>query len=129
MKSVTGPLSILIGCFIVIFSFQNRQSVDVSFLLWSMSIPKVVLILGMYIMGMLSGWRAVELIKRVMKGSRCEFLHRMSHDEENLESFASLGLRGGLRRDRLEVGDGPIVPGTGSGSAGGDSQRTSIAEA
>ena len=67
MKSVTGPLSILIGCFIVIFSFQNRQSVDVSFLLWSMSIPKVVLILGMYIMGMLSGWRAVELIKRVMK--------------------------------------------------------------
>jgi hypothetical protein len=34
-----------------IFSVQNRASVDVSFLLWSVSLPKVFLILGTYILG------------------------------------------------------------------------------
>ena len=30
----------------LVFSVQNRASVDVSFLLWSVSLPKVFLILG-----------------------------------------------------------------------------------
>ena len=47
-----------------VFSVQNRASVDVSFLLWSVSLPKVFLILGTYLLGMLSCWGLVELIKR-----------------------------------------------------------------
>ncbi|MGA2705305.1 MAG: LapA family protein [Isosphaeraceae bacterium] len=50
---------------IVIFSVQNRAWVDVSFLHWSMSMPTVFLILGTYVLGMLSGWGLVELIKRL----------------------------------------------------------------
>ncbi len=47
-----------------VFSVQNRASVDVSFLLWSVSLPKVFLILGTYLLGILSYWGLVELIKR-----------------------------------------------------------------
>ena len=36
---------------ILVFSVQNRASVDVSFLLWSVSLPKVFLILGTYTPG------------------------------------------------------------------------------
>ena len=50
---------------IVIFSVQNRASVDVSFLHWTMSMPMVFLILGTYVLGMLSGWGLVELIKKL----------------------------------------------------------------
>ena len=64
MRYVVAALSILLLLVIVIFSIQNRASVDVSFLLWSVSLPKVFLILTTYILGMLSGWGLVELIKR-----------------------------------------------------------------
>jgi uncharacterized integral membrane protein len=50
---------------VVIFSFQNRTSVDVSFLFWSISMPKVFLILGTYLLGMFSGWGLLELAKRL----------------------------------------------------------------
>jgi uncharacterized integral membrane protein len=44
---------------------QNHASVDASFLHWTMSMPKVFRILGTYVLGMLSGWGLVELIKRL----------------------------------------------------------------
>ena len=49
---------------ILVFSVQNRASVDVSFLLWSVNLPKVFLILGTYLLGMLSCWGLVGLIQR-----------------------------------------------------------------
>jgi uncharacterized integral membrane protein len=44
---------------------QNHASVDVSFLQWTMSVPKVFRILGTYVLGMLFGWGLVELIRRL----------------------------------------------------------------
>jgi uncharacterized integral membrane protein len=46
------------------FSIQNFGAVEVSFLVWSVSLSKVILILGMYLLGMLTGWGVVELVKR-----------------------------------------------------------------
>ena len=46
------------------FSIQNRQSVDVSFLVWSMSIPKVFLVLGTFVLGMICGSGLLALLKR-----------------------------------------------------------------
>ena len=63
---VVAGLWTLLLLVIVIFSMQNRASVDVSFLIWSVSLPKVFLILGTYVLGMLSGWGLVELIKRLL---------------------------------------------------------------
>ncbi len=49
---------------ILVVSVQNRASVDLSFLLWSVSLPKVFLILGTYLLGMLSCRGLVRLIQR-----------------------------------------------------------------
>ena len=44
---------------------QNHASVDASFLRWTMSMPEVFRILGTHVLGMLSGRKVVELIKRL----------------------------------------------------------------
>ena len=66
MKYVTTALTVLLLLVVLIFSIQNRESVAVSFLVWSLSIPKIFLILGTYLIGMLSGWGLVELVKRAL---------------------------------------------------------------
>jgi uncharacterized integral membrane protein len=63
MRYVTGAIAIVLFLIIVIFAFQNRAAMDVTFLAWSLSMPKVFFILGTYVLGMLSGWGLVELIK------------------------------------------------------------------
>jgi uncharacterized integral membrane protein len=66
MRYVTGALAVVLLIAVLAFAIQNREAVSVSFLFWSLSIPKVFLILGTYVLGMLSGWGAVELVKRSM---------------------------------------------------------------
>jgi uncharacterized integral membrane protein len=66
MKYVTGTLSVVLLLLVLVFSIQNREAVNVAFLFWSLSIPKIFLILGTYLLGMLSGWGAVELVKRTV---------------------------------------------------------------
>jgi lipopolysaccharide assembly protein A len=64
MRYVTGTLTVLLLVAIIIFSVQNRAAVDVSFLVWSVSLPKVFLILGTYLLGMATGWGLVQLVKK-----------------------------------------------------------------
>ena len=64
MRYITGALAIIALVAIVIFSIQNLEAIDVSFLIWSASISKVIVIIGTYVLGMLTGWGLVELIKR-----------------------------------------------------------------
>lgn len=64
MRYVTGTIAVLLLLLVAIISFQNWGAVDVSFLVWSTSLPKVFLILGTYLLGMVSGWGLVELVKR-----------------------------------------------------------------
>jgi uncharacterized integral membrane protein len=66
MRYVTGTLAVLLLAAIVVFSIQNLASVDVSFLAWSVSIPKVFLILGTYLLGMVTGWGILGLIRRAL---------------------------------------------------------------
>jgi uncharacterized integral membrane protein len=44
---------------------QNHASLGVSLLPWTMSMPEVFRILGTHVLGMLSCWELVELIKRL----------------------------------------------------------------
>jgi uncharacterized integral membrane protein len=64
MRYVTGAIAVLVLLAVAVFSIQNRQSVDVSFLLWSMNVPKVFLILGTFVLGMACGWGLLALLKR-----------------------------------------------------------------
>jgi uncharacterized integral membrane protein len=63
MRYIGTALLCLLLVVVLIFSFQNFASVDVQFLTWSVTLPKVFLILGTYLMGMLSGWGLVVLVR------------------------------------------------------------------
>ena len=67
MRYVTTALLILLSLVVLAFAIQNREPVEVAFLMWSISIRKIFLILGTYMLGMLSGWGVVEVAKRVIE--------------------------------------------------------------
>lgn len=64
MNYVKGVIAAIIVLIILTLALQNLAAVEVSFLFWSISLPKIVLILMVYVFGMISGWGLVELIKR-----------------------------------------------------------------
>ena len=63
MNQILVYLAIAFGIVVLIFSLQNMGAVDVTFLVWTASIPKVLLILGTYLLGMFSGWVLLALYK------------------------------------------------------------------
>jgi uncharacterized integral membrane protein len=63
MNQILVYLAIAFGIVVLIFSLQNMGAVDVTFLIWTASIPKVLLILGTYLLGMFSGWALLALFK------------------------------------------------------------------
>jgi uncharacterized integral membrane protein len=65
MQYVQASLAILIISVLAIFSIQNLDSVNLSLFFWSISMPKIVLILALYALGMFSGWGFVQLAKRM----------------------------------------------------------------
>lgn len=67
MRYVTTALLIVFSLVVLIFAIQNREPVDVAFLMWSMSLRKIFLVLGTYVLGMFSGWGVVEIAKRLMQ--------------------------------------------------------------
>jgi uncharacterized integral membrane protein len=67
MRLVTVALAICAFVAIVIFAVQNVAAIDVSFLFWSASISKVLVIIGSYLLGMVSGWGLVEVMKRAIQ--------------------------------------------------------------
>jgi len=67
MRYVRITIAIVLLVLIIVFAVQNRESVEVSFLTWSVNAPMVFVILGTYLLGMVSGWGLVELLKRTLK--------------------------------------------------------------
>lgn len=65
MKYVSITLGILVLIAIVTFAIQNLGSVEVAFLVWTATVPKVILILGTYVLGMITGWGCIELAKKL----------------------------------------------------------------
>ncbi len=48
---------------IAIFAVQNLGAVEISFLFWSMSVSKCLVVIGAYLFGMVSGWGLFDLTK------------------------------------------------------------------
>jgi uncharacterized integral membrane protein len=67
MRYLTTGLAAIALLAIVIFSVQNLGGVEVSFLFWSTTISKCVVIIGAYLLGMVSGWGLVELLKKSLQ--------------------------------------------------------------
>ena len=66
MHYVSIVLTIAAVVLVAIFAIQNLQIVEVDFLLWSMKLSKFLVILVAYVMGMLTGWGVVAVVKRYM---------------------------------------------------------------
>ena len=67
MRYVKISIAVLLLVAIVVFAVQNLESVNVSFLMWSVKAPQVFVILGTYVLGMVTGWGLVELLKRTLR--------------------------------------------------------------
>ena len=55
---------------LIIFVFQNTQSVDISFLALSVTLPLAVLVFVVYVLGALSGGSLYALLRRSVASSR-----------------------------------------------------------
>ena len=67
MRYLRIAIAVLLLIAITIFAVQNIESVNVSFLMWSVNAPQVFVILGTYVLGMITGWGLVELLKRAFR--------------------------------------------------------------
>ncbi|MGM0489842.1 MAG: lipopolysaccharide assembly protein LapA domain-containing protein [Planctomycetota bacterium] len=67
MRYVRISIIVLLLVLITVFAVQNRKSVEVSFLVWSVKAPQVFIIVGMYVLGMVTGWGLVELLRRAVR--------------------------------------------------------------
>ena len=70
IEYVRRSVAVIALLFIVVFAMQNLTSMEVSFLIWSTSVSKIVVILGSYVLGMLTGWGLFDLFKRFFKSTR-----------------------------------------------------------
>ena len=55
---------------LIIFVFQNTQSVDISFLALGVTLPLAALVFIVYVLGALSGGSLYALLRRSLTGSR-----------------------------------------------------------
>lgn len=67
MRYLRGSITLLLLILITVFAVQNRAAVEISFLVWSVKAPQVFVIVGMYLLGMVTGWGLVELLKRAFR--------------------------------------------------------------
>ena len=67
MRYVRISLTVTLVVLISVFAVQNRQSVEISFLAWSVNAPQVFVIIGTYLLGMVTGWGLVELLRRAFR--------------------------------------------------------------
>ncbi len=64
MRYVYGIILILFLGLVFIFSIQNLKYVELRFLTWTMSLPLAALIVGSYLLGMVSGWTVLGFVRQ-----------------------------------------------------------------
>ena len=70
LQKVTTGLAIAAIVIVAIFAINNLDTVEVSFLFWSINVSKIVVILGSYLLGMLTGGGLFHLIKKYLQQSK-----------------------------------------------------------
>ena len=67
MRYVYMSLTAIAVIAVCIFSIQNLKAIEISFLSWSMNISTFIVIIGSYLLGMVTGWGLFGVIKHAMK--------------------------------------------------------------
>ena len=70
MRWIYLAIVVLFVAALIIFIFQNTQSVDISFLALGVTLPLAILVLVAYVLGALSGGSLYALLRRSVAGSR-----------------------------------------------------------
>lgn len=63
-------ISAILAIALLIFAFQNLQSVSVAFLGFSITLPLAILFIVIYLLGMATGGSLVSLVRWAWQGSR-----------------------------------------------------------
>lgn len=69
MRYVHISLIVVVTAVVLLFKIQNFEAVTVSFLGASITMPTSVLIIGLYILGMVSGSALLGLLRGSVKGA------------------------------------------------------------
>ena len=64
MRFILGALLLVFLGSVGIFAVQNTESVSVRFLNWGVTAPLAIVAIGIYLLGMLSGWSVVSFLRR-----------------------------------------------------------------
>lgn len=67
MRYLKGSVTLLLLILITVFAVQNRAAVEISFFVWSVKAPQVFVIVGTYLLGMVTGWGLMGLLKRAFR--------------------------------------------------------------
>ena len=70
MRWVYLAIVIVFVAALIIFVFQNTQSVNIAFLALGVTLPLAVLVFVVYVLGALSGGSLYALLRRSVAGSR-----------------------------------------------------------
>jgi len=67
MRYVLGFILLVFLGAIGLFAVQNLRTVSVEFLTWSREVPFAILAVGIYVLGMLSGWSVLAFLRRSIR--------------------------------------------------------------
>ncbi len=91
LKRVATPKRIVgltIVILVLVFGFQNRNSVELSVIFFSTKLPLIVLIVALYVLGVISGWmfkrndvkKIVSDVQKETKEELAELKNQLSTD-------------------------------------------------
>ena len=70
MRYVYMLLIVLLTAAVLLFKFQNLETVTVSLLTASVTLPVSLLVIGVYVLGMFTGGFLVALVRSWIRGAR-----------------------------------------------------------
>jgi putative membrane protein len=70
MRILYLALIILLAGVTILFALQNLQTITVSFLNWSVTLPTALVVMGAYILGMVSGGSVLAFLRWTLRRSR-----------------------------------------------------------
>lgn len=70
MRILYLALIILLAGVTILFALQNLQTITVSFLNWSVTLPIALVVMGAYALGMVSGGSVLAFLRWTLRRSR-----------------------------------------------------------
>ena len=64
MRFLSGLFLIALVALLVVLAYENNRSTSLEAWRWRMDVPLPLLVLGVYVLGMVSGWWLVGAVKR-----------------------------------------------------------------